>query len=68
MRDDVRRRPSDELVFLFYLGAHVIACGLGYLLGELFIWGSSWALVIDSALCGSFLCYSLCYCWFGTLV
>ncbi|MFZ8862244.1 MAG: hypothetical protein ACO2PP_17295, partial [Thermocrinis sp.] len=34
MRADVRRRPSDELIFLFYLGAHVLACGLGYFLGN----------------------------------
>jgi hypothetical protein len=34
MRADVRRGPSDELGFLLYLVAHVLACGLGYFLGN----------------------------------
>ena len=37
MRADVRRRPSDELGSLLYLFAHVLACGLGYLLGNYFL-------------------------------
>ncbi len=37
MMADVKRRPSDELVFLLYLVAHVLACALGYLLGNYFL-------------------------------
>jgi hypothetical protein len=48
MRADVRRRPSDELVFLFYLGAHVLACGLGYFLGNYLFEGriGLWFLIL----------------------
>jgi len=34
MRDAVRRIDEDILFILLYLGAHVLACGLGYLLGD----------------------------------
>jgi hypothetical protein len=34
MRNDVRRGPSDELGFLLYLGAHVLAYGLANLFGR----------------------------------
>jgi len=37
MRADVRRRPSDDFIFLFYLVAQVLACGLGYFLGNYFL-------------------------------
>ncbi len=49
MRADVKRRPSDELVFLFYLVAHVLACGLGYFLGNYFLGKghiSLWLLIL----------------------
>jgi len=34
MKDDVRREEEDRLVFLLYIGAHVLACVLGYFLGH----------------------------------
>jgi hypothetical protein len=37
MRADVKRRPSDGLGVLLYLVAHVLACGLGYFLGNYFL-------------------------------
>ncbi len=49
MKADVKRRPSDELVFLFYLVAHVLACGLGYFLGN-YLFGEGriglWSLIL----------------------
>ncbi len=49
MRADVKRRPSDELGFLLYLFAHVLACSLGYLLGNYFLGEgriSLWLLIL----------------------
>jgi len=37
MRADVRRRPSDELVGILYVVAQVLACSLGYFLGNYFL-------------------------------
>jgi len=45
MRADVRRRYSDELWALLYFGAHVLACGLGYFLGNYFFGESSIVLL-----------------------